>query len=530
MGYNISTIIDLPKQNNAATTNPTVNDDISSGYTAGSRWINAVTDAEYVCTDHTDGAAGWVATALFGGGEGTVTSVSVVTANGVSGSVATPTTTPAITLTLGAITPTSVVAASTVTGSNLSGTNTGDQINITGNAATATTATTVTTNANLTGPITSTGNATAIASQTGTGTKFVVDTAPTLVNPTLTSGVLAITVVNTGAKKFTIAGNYATRFKYLTAYKFRVTGSTGNNGVYTVSTATDVSATTEIVVTEAVPSAVADGSINIGTISGIDGALKLTVGGSASITPMVIQDGQGSINVIIASAGSQDADYKFNANDNSFEVGRVLVGPDNILATTGWVSGENLPVIGAKGGLVVGTSTNNAAELAIGTNGQVLTADSTQTTGTKWATPASGATQESFAVYATAQQTLATATATKIAFDTEVVDTEGAFDNVTNYRYTPNMAGDYQINAKVTFATPAASFNGIISVYKNGSIYERGFTDASTLGNNSATVSTIIPMNGTTDYLEVFALQQSGVSQQTYVTAKSTSFSGIKTH
>ncbi|HTH93413.1 MAG TPA: tail fiber domain-containing protein [Candidatus Paceibacterota bacterium] len=42
------------------------------------------------------------------GGSGTVTSVSVTTANGVSGTVATATTTPAITLTLGAITPTSV--------------------------------------------------------------------------------------------------------------------------------------------------------------------------------------------------------------------------------------------------------------------------------------------------------------------------------------------------------------------------------------------------------------------------------------
>lgn len=41
-------------------------------------------------------------------GTGTVTSVSVTTANGVSGSVATSTTTPAITITLGAITPTSV--------------------------------------------------------------------------------------------------------------------------------------------------------------------------------------------------------------------------------------------------------------------------------------------------------------------------------------------------------------------------------------------------------------------------------------
>lgn len=68
---------------------------------------------------------------------GTVTNVSVVTANGVSGSVANPTTTPAITLTLGAITPTSVNSivlsgSSTptlaVTGtSSISGSNTGDQ-------------------------------------------------------------------------------------------------------------------------------------------------------------------------------------------------------------------------------------------------------------------------------------------------------------------------------------------------------------------------------------------------------------------
>ena len=67
----------------------------------------------------------WVS--ISAGTGGTVTSISVVTANGVSGSVATATTTPAITLTLGDITPSSVAAVGTVTGSNLSGTNTGDQ-------------------------------------------------------------------------------------------------------------------------------------------------------------------------------------------------------------------------------------------------------------------------------------------------------------------------------------------------------------------------------------------------------------------
>jgi hypothetical protein len=46
---------------------------------------------------------------------GTVTSASIVSANGVSGSVATPTTTPAISLTLGAITPSSIAASGNVT-------------------------------------------------------------------------------------------------------------------------------------------------------------------------------------------------------------------------------------------------------------------------------------------------------------------------------------------------------------------------------------------------------------------------------
>ena len=64
-------------------------------------------------------------------------------------------------------TPTALV------GTNISGT------------ATAFTASNVTTNANLTGPITSVGNATSIASQTGTGSTFVMNTSPVLVTPNI---------------------------------------------------------------------------------------------------------------------------------------------------------------------------------------------------------------------------------------------------------------------------------------------------------------------------------------------------------
>lgn len=88
-------------------------------------WINDTSNA------YAYNGSAWVLTG--GSGAGTVTSVSVTTANGVSGTVATATSTPAISLTLGAITPTSVVASGSVTGSNLSGANTGDQtITLTG--------------------------------------------------------------------------------------------------------------------------------------------------------------------------------------------------------------------------------------------------------------------------------------------------------------------------------------------------------------------------------------------------------------
>ena len=120
-------------------------------------------------------------------GSGTVTKASVVSANGFAGSVATDTTTPAITIS------TSITGLLKGDGTAISAATAGTDYvvpsgSITGNSAT------VTTNANLTGVINSTGNTTTINSQTGTGSKFVVDTSPVLVTPTI--GVASATTIN----------------------------------------------------------------------------------------------------------------------------------------------------------------------------------------------------------------------------------------------------------------------------------------------------------------------------------------------
>jgi hypothetical protein len=106
------------------TTQPAANSILysSGGAISNLTWSNAGT-ANQVLTI-TGGVPSWQNLAS----GGSVTNVSVVTANGVSGVVSNPTTTPAITLTLGAITPTSVIASGAVSGTTLTATNNSNQL------------------------------------------------------------------------------------------------------------------------------------------------------------------------------------------------------------------------------------------------------------------------------------------------------------------------------------------------------------------------------------------------------------------
>jgi len=161
---------------------------------------------------------------------------------------------------------------------------------------------------------------------------------------------------------------------------------------------------------------------------------------------------------------------------------------------------------------ISGSSTLNLGD----TNATNITIDNGVTTldfGTGISTvsnmPAAFKATPAFEAYLSSDQTgLTDSTYTKVEFDTEQFDTDGTYDNSTNYRFTPAVAGKYFIYANVCLQTTGGNELdlGISAIYKNGTL-ERGAIlnpqSASMLSSNIPVFGTI-DLN-TTDYIEIFA-------------------------
>ena len=114
-----------------------------------------------------------------------------------------------------------------------------------------------------------------------------------------------------------------------------------------------------------------------------------------------------------------------------------------------------------------------------------------------------------FSAYQSSSQTLSSATWTKIQLQAEEFDTANCFDSTTNYRFTPTVAGYYQVSGSVRVGDFRT--NVIASLFKNGSNFKNIGSD---IANDSAqsSGSALIYCNGTTDYVELYAWISSGQS------------------
>ena len=107
-------------------------------------------------------------------------------------------------------------------------------------------------------------------------------------------------------------------------------------------------------------------------------------------------------------------------------------------------------------------------------------------------------------------------TDTKVLCNTEVYDSDGCYDNSTNYRFTPTKAGKYMIYGQVDMYSGANSdlFVHVVKFYKNGSQHTFKYQEYrnNPLKTITTSMSCIIDFNGSSDYVELYAQIEEGSS------------------
>lgn len=213
-----------------------------------------------------------------------------------------------------------------------------------------------------------------------------------------------------------------------------------------------------------------------------------------------------TVNLASNTLTGTTAQFNTALSDGDFA---TLAGPETLTNKT-----LTTPII--TGGLVVGQGGTGQTSY---TNGQLLIGNTTGNTLAK-ATLAQGSGIEvtngagtitiaaapvAFAVYRATNQSITSATFTKVQLATEELDTSSCFDSATNYRFTPNVAGYYLITGTVSISVTSGT-STMATLYKNGSEFKRGGqTDLTAVSYANNVVTALIYLNGSTDYVELYA-------------------------
>ena len=227
------------------------------------------------------------------------------------------------------------------------------------------------------------------------------------------------------------------------------------------------------------------------------------VNGQASYTMQV-----SSVNVVPQSANHMLVSLNgiLQKPNSSFTVsGSTITFASNL------VTGDVIDFIQILGSVLdLGVPSDNTVSLA------KLTATGTKSSSTflrgdNTFASAGGTTAPYVSVYRAGDQTISDATWTKIQFNTEIVDSAGAFDNSSNYRFTPQTAGYYFVNLNVGIGTTVDNSTDqvICEIQKNGSGATGGYANRNwdTVGlnyNDVINTSLMVQCNGSSDYIEGF--------------------------
>jgi len=115
--------------------------------------------------------------------------------------------------------------------------------------------------------------------------------------------------------------------------------------------------------------------------------------------------------------------------------------------------------------------------------------------------------------YLSSNQTLSSNTSTKIQYNTEFFDTDSAYDNSTNYRFTvpSGKGGKYLVSATAYgFGSNNDERQFAIDIYKNGSQLRRHFESVGTYSTSlpsarNVSITAILNLS-VSDYIEFFGM------------------------
>lgn len=211
---------------------------------------------------------------------------------------------------------------------------------------------------------------------------------------------------------------------------------------------------------------------------------------------------------------------------NEVTITNAATGDAPQIAATGGDTDIDLAIKGKGSGSVKLGTADLKFPNSDGTTGQFLKTDGL---GTLSFDDVGAGTNPKFSVHRNGSgQTLTNGVATKVQWTTEEYDTNNNFDNATNYRFTPTVAGKYLLQGQLYAAVNFDASLLAAHIYKNGSEYKRCETRTSGTGGDGVHFSVIVTANGSTDYFELFGYQDSGADRTLDGSSLRTWFQGTK--